>query len=100
MRGDIMEVLYLFLINLFVMIVGMGWLIHYFHNVFNAQADLIDKIIKNSNILFGNSDKVVEEIPEELFDDGRTHLLGGVIDMGTHNEGVCHVDCWCNDSEE
>jgi len=90
-----MEVLYLFLINLLVMLAGIGWLFHYFDTVFNAQADLIDKILKNSNIVFGNSDKVVVDD-----DSQRTHILGGVIDRGTHNEGVCATDCWCKDSEE
>lgn len=32
-------------------------------------------------------------------DPEKTHILGGVIDMGTHNEGVCHSDCECHGSE-
>ncbi len=32
--------------------------------------------------------------------EGRTHLLGGVIDYGTHKEGVCADDCWCKGEEE
>jgi hypothetical protein len=29
----------------------------------------------------------------------KTHLLGGVIDMGTHNEGVCAKECFCQRRE-
>ena len=27
----------------------------------------------------------------------KTHILGGVVDYGTHTEGVCSNDCWCKD---
>tara|TARA_R110000851_G_scaffold114696_3_gene240150 strand:- start:745 stop:978 length:234 start_codon:yes stop_codon:yes gene_type:complete len=27
----------------------------------------------------------------------KTHILGGVVDYGTHTEGVCSDVCWCND---
>lgn len=30
-------------------------------------------------------------------DSQRTHLLGGVIDMKTHMEGVCDPKCWCQE---
>ena len=29
--------------------------------------------------------------------DGRTHILGGVVDHGTHTTGVCSDDCWCKE---
>lgn len=30
-------------------------------------------------------------------DENRTHILGGVIDYGTHTEGVCADNCWCKE---
>ncbi len=27
----------------------------------------------------------------------KTHILGGVVDYGSHTEGVCSQDCWCLD---
>jgi hypothetical protein len=32
--------------------------------------------------------------------EGRTHLLGGIIDNGFFTEGVCADDCWCMKEEE
>ena len=99
-RGEQMEIIYLAVFNLVVTLIGLGWLFNYFDGVFNAQADLIDRILKNSNIRFSN---VVEEeeIIEYMDDDShRTHILGGVVDHGTHTTGVCHPDCWCNVSKE
>jgi len=27
----------------------------------------------------------------------KTHILGEVIEYGTHNEGICSSNCWCKD---
>jgi len=27
----------------------------------------------------------------------KTHILGTVVDYGTHTEGVCSNECWCLD---
>jgi hypothetical protein len=32
--------------------------------------------------------------------EGRTHLLGGVIDNGYYIEGFCADNCWCKEEEE
>lgn len=98
MIGDSMEIIYLALFNMAFTIMGLGWIFKYFDEVFNAQADLIDRIIKNSNIRFSN---IIEEgtIIEPIVDEHRTHILGGVVDHGTHTTGVCHPDCWCNVSK-
>jgi len=29
-------------------------------------------------------------------DSQRTHILGGIVEHGTHRTGVCSPDCWCN----
>ncbi len=43
----------------------------------------------------------LKELPQEEEDDsGRTHILGGVVDHGTHTTGVCSDECWCKDGEE
>lgn len=91
-----MEIIYFALFNLAFTLVGLGWIFNYFDEVFNAQADLIDRILKNSNIVFTN---VVEE-DSIMEDEGRTHILGGVVDHGTHTTGVCHPECWCNISKD
>jgi len=48
-------------------------------NRFNAQADLIDKII-------------ARVFAESVDDDGKTHVFGGINSLG---EGVCDPECWC-----
>lgn len=53
-------------------------------NRFNAQADLIDKII-------------ARVFTESVDDGGKTHMLGGVDIFG---QGVCHSECWCKIDEE
>lgn len=54
---------------------------------FNAQADLIDKIIVRLE---------VKEI-KRYDDGGKTHMLGG---MDVFGHGVCHPDCWCKIDDE
>ena len=72
----------------------MGWLDIY--NSTHRQTLLIG--LKNSHIRFSN---IIEEgtIIEPIVDEHRTHILGGVVDHGTHTTGVCHPDCWCNVSK-
>ena len=83
--------LYLILINAAITLLIGGWLFKYFDDVFNAQADLIDRILKNSNIQFNT--------PTDE-DSQKTHILGGVVDHGTHKTGVCSDECWCHPEEE
>ena len=97
--GESMDLIYLAIINLGLTIVAVGWLFKYFDEVFNAQADLLDRILKNSNIRFANVVEEDETIERMDDDSQRTHILGGVVDHGTHTTGVCHPECWCNVSE-
>ena len=83
--------LYLILINAVITLLIGGWLFKYFDDVFNAQADLIDRILKNSNIQFNT--------PTDE-DSQKTHILGGVVGHGTHKTGVCSDECWCHPEEE
>ena len=95
-----MDSSWLILINA-IMILGVGgWLFKYFDTLFTAQADLIDRILQ----MVTDSGVEIISPPDEGFllqfeDSQRTHILGGVIDMGTHTTGVCHPDCWCNEEE-
>jgi hypothetical protein len=82
---------YLVLINAIITLLIGGWLFKYFDDLFNAQADLIDRILKNSNIRFHT---------DEEDDSQKTHILGGVVDHGTHTTGVCSDECWCHSEEE
>ncbi len=59
-------------------------------DVINSQADLIDQIISHLNMKPESTDS----------DEHKTHILGGIKDMGTHKEGVCSQDCWCHEEEE
>ena len=33
---------------------------------------------------------------EDMGQTTKTHILGGVVPMKTHNEGKCAKDCWCH----
>jgi len=65
-------------------------------DVISGQADLIDQILSHLNL------KQEESLPESQtsLNEYRTHILGGINDMGTHTEGVCSQDCWCHEEEE
>ena len=65
-------------------------------DVVNSQADLIDQILSHLKM---NQEESLPESQTSL-DAYKTHILGGIIDMGTHNEGVCSPDCWCHEGEE
>ena len=33
-------------------------------------------------------------------DENATHILGRIINYGTHVEGECADNCWCKEEEE
>ncbi len=35
-----------------------------------------------------------------MTDENRTHILGHIIDYGTHKEGVCADKWWCKKGEK
>ena len=47
---------------------------------------------------------LMEDDSEDDYDNGldpaRTHVIGGVVDHGTHTTGVCSDECWCKEGEE
>ena len=35
-----------------------------------------------------------------MTDENKTHILGHIINYGTHTEGVCADHCWCKKDED
>ena len=98
-----MDWYYLILINALVTVAVGSWLFKYFEAIYTAQADVMDKIIK---VISRDGVERIDPPPEgyemefrHSEDSQRTHILGGIVDFGTHKEGRCSDECWCHEEE-
>tara|TARA_R110002020_G_scaffold86071_1_gene212254 strand:+ start:303 stop:749 length:447 start_codon:yes stop_codon:yes gene_type:complete len=64
-----------------------------------AKHEAMDAWKAKRTWVVGQGWTLLEDDSEDDYDNGldpaRTHILGGVVDHGTHTTGVCSDECWC-----